>query len=88
MVKEAWRFWRNEGHKGSARGLFWASVWHLPVVMVLAMVHKKGLWDGIWKRLNGESEEEDVWLDDEELQTRDIKGHTLQVARVLTSSGA
>ena len=88
MVKEAWRFWRNEGHKGSARGLFWASVWHLPVVMVLAMVHKKGLWDGIWKRLNGQSEEEeDVWLDDEEVQTRDIKGHPLQVARALASSG-
>ena len=88
MVKEAWRFWRKEGHKGSARGLFWASVWHLPVVMVLAMVHKKGLWDGIWKRLNGESEDEDLWLDDEEVQTRDTHGHPLQVARALTSSGS
>ena len=87
MVREAWRFWRNEGYKGSARGLFWASVWHLPVVMVLAMVHKKGQWDGIRKRLNGQSEEEDVWLDDEEVQTRDSKGHPLQVARALTSSG-
>ena len=88
MVKEAWRFWRNEGHKGSARGLFWASVWHLPVVMVLAMVHKKGLWDGIWKQLNGQSdEEEDVWLDDEEVQTHGIKGRPLPVARALTSSG-
>lgn len=86
MVKEAWRFWRKEGHKGSARGLFWASIWHLPVVMVLAMVHKKGLWEGIWKRLNGDSEDEDHWLDDEEVQTRDIGGHPLRVARVLTSN--
>ena len=57
MVKEAWRFWRLEGHKGSAKGLFWASVWHLPVVMVLAMVHKKGLWEGIWKRIAGSEHE-------------------------------
>ena len=85
MVTEAWRFWRNEGYKGSARGLFWASVWHLPVVMVLAMVHKKGLWEGIWKRLNGESEEdedEDIGLDDEgiQIQARETEGHPLQVA--------
>ena len=64
MVREAWQFWRKQGHKGSARGLFWASVWHLPVVMVLAMVHKKGLWEGIWKRVNGESDEEEEWIDD------------------------
>ena len=67
MVREAWRFWRKEGHKGSARGLFWASVWHLPVVMVLAMVHKKGLWEGIWKRMQGveEDEEECSWLEED-----------------------
>ena len=88
MVKEAWRFWRQEGHKGSARGLFWASVWHLPVVMVLAMVHKKGLWEGIWKRLSGESEGDGFWLDDEEVQARDTDRHALPVARALTSSGA
>jgi protoheme IX farnesyltransferase len=64
IVREAWRFWRREGQGGSARGLFWASIWHLPVVMVLAMVHKKGLWEGIWhgadwKRLgNGYSSED------------------------------
>ena len=71
MVREAWRFWRREGHKGSARGLFWASVWHLPVVMVLAMVHKKGLWEGLWKRVNGvEAEEEDLWLEEDVEQSR------------------
>lgn len=57
LVKEAWKFWRMEGHKGSARGLFWASVWHLPFIMVLAMVHKKGLWEGLWERATGRVEE-------------------------------
>lgn len=69
IVREAWRFWRREGQKGSARGLFWASVWHLPVIMVLAMAHKKGLWEGVWRRFAGEeTEEEDVWVSEEELQ--------------------
>ena len=87
MVKEAWRFWRKEGYQGSARGLFWASVWHLPVVMVLAMVHKKGLWEGVWKRLNGGSEDEDLGLngDDEEVRIRDTDGHPL---RALVSTKA
>lgn len=88
MVKEAWRFWRNEGHKGSARGLFWASVWHLPVVMVLAMVHKKGLWEGIWKRLNRDNEDEDPWPYDEGIQAPDTQGHPLRVVRALTPSRA
>lgn len=55
IVREAWRFWKREGQRGSARGLFWASIWHLPVIMVLAMVHKKGLWEGIWQRAGGAS---------------------------------
>ena len=66
IVREAWKFWRQGGHKGSARGLFWASVWHLPVVMVLAMAHKKGLWEGIWRRAVGEAPDNDAWIDDEE----------------------
>lgn len=56
IVREAWRFMRKQGQKGTARGLFWASVWHLPVIMVLAMVHKKGLWEGMWKRVTGTDE--------------------------------
>ncbi|KAI9834638.1 MAG: Protoheme IX farnesyltransferase, mitochondrial [Phylliscum demangeonii] len=48
LVREAYRFWRHQGARGTARGLFWASVWHLPVILVLAMAHKKGLWDGLW----------------------------------------
>ncbi|KAI9726287.1 MAG: Protoheme IX farnesyltransferase, mitochondrial [Chrysothrix sp. TS-e1954] len=45
LVREAWRFWRTEGAGGTARGLFWASNWHLAVVLVLAMVQKKGVWE-------------------------------------------
>lgn len=46
MTREAVRFWRKQGAGGSARGLFWASVWQLPLVLVGALVCKKGLWDG------------------------------------------
>lgn len=70
LVREAWRFWRREGGKGSARALFWASVWHLPVVMVLAMVHKKGLWERVLRGISGEGmeeeEEEEVMEGEEE----------------------
>ncbi|CAH2445914.1 Heme A:farnesyltransferase [Komagataella phaffii CBS 7435] len=30
---------------GYARKAFWCSVWHLPGILVLAMLHKKGQWD-------------------------------------------
>ncbi len=91
MVKEAWKFWWKEGHNGSARGLFWASVWHLPVVMVLAMVHKKGLWEGIWKRVNGELEEEEEdgeygWMDEGPIPRYEGKAHAMQVVNTLTSA--
>ncbi|KEF63093.1 protoheme IX farnesyltransferase [Exophiala aquamarina CBS 119918] len=46
MTREAIRFWRKQGAGGSARGLFWASVWQLPLVLVGALVCKKGIWDG------------------------------------------
>ncbi|OLL26139.1 Protoheme IX farnesyltransferase, mitochondrial [Neolecta irregularis DAH-3] len=42
----AWRFWRWGGDS-NARKLFWASLWHLPAVMMLGMLHKMGNWDGI-----------------------------------------
>lgn len=46
MLREALRFWKHQGAQGSARGLFWASVWQLPLVLVGALVCKAGLWDG------------------------------------------
>lgn len=71
IVREAWKFWRHEGQKGSARGLFWASVWHLPIVMVLAMAHKKGLWEGIWRRTFGEEDEDELWEEDADMLGED-----------------
>lgn len=61
MLREAVQFWKFQGEKGSARGLFWASVWHLPIVLVLAMAQKKGLWERMWRSLNGEADMEDEW---------------------------
>ncbi|KAL2208319.1 mitochondria protoheme IX farnesyltransferase [Sarocladium strictum] len=64
LARESFRFWKYEGHKGSARGLFWASVWHLPVVMILALLHKNGMWTRAWRSVfgheDGEWEEEEL----------------------------
>ncbi|KAI4862697.1 mitochondria protoheme IX farnesyltransferase [Hypoxylon rubiginosum] len=71
LTREAVRFWQNEGFKGSARGLFWASVWHIPVIMVLALVQKKGMWGRVWRSIVGEPDLEDEdeydedWVTDE-----------------------
>ena len=59
LIREAAKFWRYEGHKGSARGLFWASVWHLPGIMVLALAQKKGMWSRVWRSVVGEPDEEE-----------------------------
>lgn len=34
-----------------AKKLFWCSVWQLPAVLILAMLHKKGQWDRLWDYL-------------------------------------
>ncbi|TQS32309.1 hypothetical protein Golomagni_07379, partial [Golovinomyces magnicellulatus] len=65
LVKEAVQFYKFEGHKGSARGLFWASVWHLPGVLMLAMLQKKGMWSRAWNAVFGEEEPEGLWEEDE-----------------------
>lgn len=49
VTREAIKFWRKGGASGSARGLFWASVWHLPLVLVGALICKKGIWEGVWE---------------------------------------
>lgn len=43
----AYQFWRRAGAGASARNLFWASVWYLPLVMVGALVCKSGIWEGM-----------------------------------------
>lgn len=64
LAREAVRFWRLGGAGGSARGLFWASVWHLPVVMVLALAQKKGMWGRVWRSVAGEPDDEDEDFED------------------------
>ncbi|KAL1961081.1 hypothetical protein VTO42DRAFT_4969 [Malbranchea cinnamomea] len=59
LTREAYRFWRLEGAKGTSRGLFWASVWHLPLLLVGTMVFKTGIWDGVWSRIFGTPEDEE-----------------------------
>ncbi|KDB26067.1 protoheme IX farnesyltransferase [Trichophyton interdigitale MR816] len=67
LTREAYRFWKLEGAKGTARGLFWASVWHLPLLMVGTLAAKKGIWDGVWSRAMGYAE------DDEDLDAEEIE---------------
>jgi len=55
VVWRAWQFWKDGGEGGRARKLFFAGLIQLPAVLVLAMLHKVGLWDWIW-----ETEDEDV----------------------------
>ncbi|KAK5135103.1 hypothetical protein LTR08_005628 [Meristemomyces frigidus] len=64
MMREAIRFWKYNAERGSARALFWASVWQLPIVLVLAMVQKKGLGERLWRSLFGEVPGEDEWDDE------------------------
>ena len=69
LAREAWKFYRLLGAAGSARGLFWASVWHLPAVLGLAMLHKEGMWKGVWRGLvggHGEEDEEEYQEEEEE----------------------
>lgn len=42
-----------------ARKLFWCSVWHLPAVLILAMLHKKGQWERLFHYLGISSVEDD-----------------------------
>lgn len=79
----AFVFWRQQeinygsGRKPTAEGLtlaslhakklFWCSVWQLPAILVLAMLHKKGQWDKLFhflglKSTNNSSDAESVQL--------------------------
>ncbi|KAK7986995.1 protoheme IX farnesyltransferase [Apiospora saccharicola] len=68
LTREAVRFWKQDGFHGSAKGLFWASVWHLPVVIMLGLGQKKGMWGRIWRAIFGEPDldDEEDWEEDEE----------------------
>jgi protoheme IX farnesyltransferase len=64
----AYKFWREQryvvgpvlesgGGSQYARKLFWGSVLHLPGVLLLAMMHKKGQWDSLHEWLFGSDEQ-------------------------------
>lgn len=44
MAVCAWRFWKKREER-RAKELFWSSLVQLPVVLVLMLCCKKGLWD-------------------------------------------
>lgn len=87
LIREALKFHRFEGHKGSARGLFWASVWHLPVVMGLALLQKKGMWQRVWASIVG-GPDEDEWEDvDDEVDIVSIPAPTILGAPSVQEKG-
>ena len=49
-IRAAWRFWRRGG-ESEAKTLFHHSLWYLPVILGLMMVHKQGMdwlqWMGL-----------------------------------------
>lgn len=61
MAYLAFRFWQTQRGPTTpasvalagvqAKKLFWCSVWQLPAVLVLAMLHKKGQWERLWNTL-------------------------------------
>ena len=63
MTREALRFWKKAGAGGSARGLFWASIWHLPLVMVGGLICKTGLWEGFWTKSDEEEPDSYPWTE-------------------------
>ncbi|KAJ8070568.1 hypothetical protein OCU04_000942 [Sclerotinia nivalis] len=87
LVREAYRFWKYEGQKGSAKKLFWASVWHLPAVLVLAMVEKKGLWSRILSVVFGQrTEDDEEWEYVDEDEHEELPGQKAPVPVLVAAS--
>lgn len=57
LLRAAWRFYK-EGGEAHARKLFHHSLWYLPVVLGLMMVHKQGMEWGSWIGMSSEEKEE------------------------------
>ncbi|THH13096.1 hypothetical protein EW146_g7098 [Bondarzewia mesenterica] len=64
-VRAAWTFWKFGGEK-QARVVFQHSLWYLPVILGLMMVHKQGMDWGKWFGLGGT--EEKTLEEDEEVR--------------------
>lgn len=69
ISREAYRFWAKGGAGGSARGLFWASIWSLPLLMVGGLICKKGVWDGVFD-LSIPHDEEGEEYEEEQMRNR------------------
>ncbi|KAF8638183.1 hypothetical protein AX17_002380 [Amanita inopinata Kibby_2008] len=54
-VRAAWRFWRRGG-ESEARTLFHHSLWYLPVILGLMMMHKQGVDWSRWMKLGIEKD--------------------------------
>lgn len=55
LIAASARFWWKP-NDATARKLFYISLVHLPLILILAMIHKTGLLDGLSAHLHGESE--------------------------------
>ena|SRR5947207_1225540 len=66
QLKEAYKFWSYQDANGCARRLYWVSIWHLPLLLVEALI-TKGVWDRLWRSGGQEIEE------DEEMEFDDVK---------------
>ncbi|RPA74273.1 mitochondria protoheme IX farnesyltransferase [Ascobolus immersus RN42] len=58
-LQKAWRFYKVQT-PATARGLFWASVWHLPLILGLGMLHKNGVWERVWRQVSGGNSGEEI----------------------------
>ncbi|KAI0059181.1 protoheme IX farnesyltransferase [Artomyces pyxidatus] len=59
VVRAAWDFWKFGGDK-YARKLFQHTLWYLPVILGLMMLHKQGLEWRKWVGLGNDEKEEDA----------------------------
>lgn len=57
-ARAAWKLWRQQSDK-QARKVFQHSLWYLPVVLGLMMVHKNGMEWGEWLGLTAKKEEQE-----------------------------
>lgn len=55
LTRAAWKYWQKGGEK-EARALFHHSLWYLPVMLGLMMLHKQGVNWLQWMGLKGEEE--------------------------------
>ncbi|KAF8348999.1 protoheme IX farnesyltransferase [Amanita rubescens] len=62
-VRAAWRFWRRGG-ESEAKTLFYHSIWYLPVILGLMMVHKQGMDWSQWMGLSNATSKDELEKDD------------------------